>query len=544
LLFSTIKGVGLPPSQLTARARKRADARAPAFRSAGFWTTDPVDLLADAARNYGERAAVATRTDNVNYAELDAAVTRNAAQMVAAGIQPDEPILIVVENTLDSLIAIHAVFRSGGLALLMTASAGVAHLRDVVQQTSPRFGVASSEWRTEHLSLASDPVEWLRLSRDEAVASDTPEYRAADPDRPALVIFTSGTTSKPKGVIHSLNTIRTASRNYIEAASLTGDDRLFLVSPMASVTGVLQAITVPPLLGAQVVLEQKWHPARSYDFLLASRGTFFGGTDLLLNELLNEAEARGHSQVPIRSVFLGGAMLDPQILMRIEEQFGITVMPAYGSSEAPISTSGMRDEPRAVRLADDGRPLSGVDIKIGSVTDGQECCIGGPHLFLGYADAEDDEVAFENSREAYGSDWFATGDLASFDEGRLNIVGRIKDIVVRKGMKIPIAEVEAMMASIPEVRQAAGFSVADPETGEHLAIAIRLAAGSEFTFENSCAILLRNGLAKWKLPEEIVIWEKAFPETATGKVQRTQLAEMSLKMHRQVAPRIQEPSGR
>jgi acyl-CoA synthetase (AMP-forming)/AMP-acid ligase II len=526
----------LPISQLTAAALERARARASDFQSAGFWTKDPIDLVADAAHRFGNQIAVTTRTDEMTYEQLDASVSYAAGRLIDRGVQSNEPVLIIVGNSLESLIAIHAVLRIGGLALLVTASAGEAHVKDVIGQTSPRLATASTAWMAEHASVSSLPVEWVTLERSEAVNSDTPVGRPSDPDRPALVIFTSGTTSRPKGVIHSLNTMGSASRNYIEAASLTERERLFLVSPMASVTGVLQAITVPPMLGARVVLEDKWSPARSFELLLATDGTFFGGTDLLLNELLDEAERRGHSSVSIRSVFLGGAMLDQRILQRVEEQFHIVVMPAYGSSEAPISTAGMRHETPDVRLADDGRPLTGVDIRIGSSTDARECCISGPHLFLGYTDEEDDAMAFDSSDTE--EDWFATGDLATMDGGRLKIIGRIKDIVIRKGMKIPIAEVEGMMLSLPGVRQAAGFGVADLETGEHLAMAVRMSSGSRFDFEDTCARLLSEGLAKWKLPEDVVVWDEAFPETVTGKVQRARLAEMSTEMPRFLVDRL------
>jgi acyl-CoA synthetase (AMP-forming)/AMP-acid ligase II len=528
----------LQTSRLTAKARARAEARAPDFRSTGHWTIGPIDLVADAARWYGPRTAVTTRTEEMTYEQLDASVSHAAKRLVDSEVETGEPILIIVENALDSLIAIHATLRINGLALLVTASAGEAHVKDVVGQTSPRIAIASEAWLARHASVASLPVEWLSLERAETAGSEVPLRRPTDPDRPALVIFTSGTTSRPKGVIHSLNTMRSASRNYIEAAALTKDERLYLVSPMASVTGVLQAITVPPLLGAQVILEDKWDPSGSFDLLLATGGTFFGGTDLLLNDLLDEAERRRQTSITIRSVFLGGAMLNQRILQRVENQFQIVVMPAYGSSEAPISTSGTRHETQDVRLGDDGRPLSGVELRIGSATDARECCIGGPHLFLGYTDGEDDLVAFDTSDPE--RDWFATGDLATLDRGRLKITGRVKDIVIRKGMKIPIAEVEGMMASLPGIRQAAGFGVKDEETGEHLAMAVRIRPGNEFSFEDMCHKLLSDGLAKWKLPEDIVVWHEAFPETATGKVQRARLAEMSSKMPHFLVARLRE----
>ena len=133
---------------------------------------------------------------------------------------------------------------------------------------------------------------------------------------------------------------------------------------------------------------------------------------------------------------------------------------------------GRAHEPESVRLADDGRPLRGVEVRIGSRVDPAECCIGGAHLFLGYVDRDDDAAAFED-------DWFRTGDLAEMRDGRLKISGRIKDIVIRNGLNIPIAEVDGMVAALPGIVQCAGYGVADGTTGERLAMAVRPQPGAD-----------------------------------------------------------------
>jgi acyl-CoA synthetase (AMP-forming)/AMP-acid ligase II len=355
-------------------------------------------------------------------------------------------------------------------------------------------------------------------------------------DEPSVVIFTSGTTSRPKGVVHSLSTLDVASRNYIDCAELTSDDRLFVVSPLASVTGILQAITVTPLIDALVVLESKWDPPSTCDLLLETAGTFFGGPDLLLDRLLDEVEARGRSETTIRAVYLGGTMLEPRILDRVERDFGIVVMRAYGSSEAPISTASARREPREQRLADDGAPLAHVEVRSGSSADPTECCIRGPHVFLGYVGEGDDDGAFDD-------DWFRTGDVADLRGGRVKIVGRIRDVVIRKGMKVPISEVEGYLNALPGVLRSAGYAVPDTETGERLAMAVVLAGGVTAADLGELAVigdsLVAAGLAKWKLPEELVIWDEDFPQNAAGKVLRDRLGDAAGDRVRILAPRLQ-----
>jgi acyl-CoA synthetase (AMP-forming)/AMP-acid ligase II len=207
------------------------------------------------------------------------------------------------------------------------------------------------------------------------------------------------------------------------------------------------------------------------------------------------------------------------------------VMRAYGSSELPVSTSGLRTESRAVRHADDGVALADVEVRMGSIADPTECCIRGPHTFLGYTDTEDDAEAFDG-------EWFRTGDVADLAGGRVRIVGRLKDIVIRNGMKIPAAEVEEAVARIAGVRECAAYSVADTTTGERLAVAMVLDTDVEMSLATVAETLVSAGLPKYKLPEELVFWDRPLPVNANGKVERGKLHERSVGRPRVLAERV------
>jgi len=435
---------------LTASAATRAGARAPGFRAAGWWGTEPVDLVRVAAARDPERVALVGRGRSLTYAELDAAVDGAVVALRAEGVDGGDTLLLLVGNDVASVVAIHAALRAGALTMVTPTSAGSAQLRDIVAMTEPSITLAPDAMLPTTVDERG-PTRWIPLA---SVGNADPDSDARspgrDPDEPSMVIFTSGTTSRPKGVVHSLNTMLAATRNFVDAAAMTAADNVFLISPLASVTGMMQAITVTPVLGAQVTIESRFDDVATFDFLVETGATFFGGPDLLLDRVLHEAAARGIAEVPITSVFLGGSMLDPRILARAEHEYGIVVLRAYGSSEAPVSTASARDEPEAVRLADDGRPLRGVEVRIGSQVDPAECCIGGAHLFLGYVDPDDDAHAFDDG-------WFRTGDLAELRDGRLRISGRIKDIVIRHGLNIPISEVDGLVAALPGVVQCAGI---------------------------------------------------------------------------------------
>ncbi len=516
--------------QLTASAAARAAARAPRFRAAGWWGTEPVDLVAAAAHRDPDRVAVAERGRSQTYGELHTAVDGAVEALRAEGIAPGDAVLLLVANDIVSVVAIHAALRVGALVMVAPTSAGRAQVDDIVAATTPAMVLAPDAL----LPSAGEPAStrWVPI---DTIGGAEPVVGAPasgrDRDEPSMVIFTSGTTSRPKGVVHSLNTMLVATRNYIDAAGLTAADNLFVISPLASVTGMMQAITVAPALGGQLTIESRFDDVATFDLLMDTGGTFFGGPDLLLDRVLSEAAARGIAEVPIAVVYLGGSMLDPRILARAEHDYGVEVLRAYGSSEAPLSTSGVRGEPEAVRLADDGVPLPGVEVRIGSRVDPAECCIGGAHLFLGYVDPDDDATAFDD-------DWFRTGDLAELRDGRLKISGRIKDIVIRNGMNIPIAEVDGLVGALPGVLQCAGYGVADDTTGERLAMAVRLETGAALAFDAMVDALVTAGVAKWKIPEELVLWDEPFPETASGKVQRTLLEERGTGRPRALAARL------
>jgi len=517
------------PTELLRHAQLRAEALRPRYRAAGHWSAQPADVVRDATMRHPTRLALKDRGVELTYAELDARIDWAVDVLVAAEARALDPVVVVVGNDVDSVVAVHAALRIDAVVLLVPRSSGPAQVADIIARTNAALGVAPN-WPAVAEPELSGRCKWIELS-DSAHSGGSPPCRPRRPaDAPALVLYTSGTTSKPKGVIHSLSTLVKASTNYIVAAGLGADDRIFLISPLASVTGVLQAVLIPPLLAAPVVLEDRWDPVATSDLLLSSGATWYGGPDRLLGRVLDEAVARDEA-IPLRAVYLGGTMLDRRLVERIEDDFGIVVMRAYGSSEVPISTSGLRTESRAVRHADDGVALADVEIRLGSAGDATECCIAGPHAFLGYTDADDDADAFDG-------DWFRTGDVAELVEGRVRIVGRLKDIVIRNGLKIPVAEVEDAVGQIPGVRECAAYPVGDATTGERLAVALVLDAGVRLSVADVAAALVAAGLPKYKLPEELVFWDEPLPVNANGKVARNTLHARSQGLPRALADRL------
>jgi acyl-CoA synthetase (AMP-forming)/AMP-acid ligase II len=514
------------PTVLLRNGQRRAAALRDRYRAQGFWSEQPSDIVRSTAARHPDRLALCARGIELTYADLDERVDQACSALASAGVKASTPVVVVVGNDVDSVIAVHAAVRLDAVVLLVPRSAGEAQVADIITRTRAEFGIAPN-WAPAASAL-TEQLTWIDVDTDDPLGTRHRSRRAAD--EPCLVLYTSGTTSAPKGVIHSLSTLAKASSNYIAAAGLDSADRIFLISPLASVTGVLQALLIGPMLSAPVILEDNWDPVGTCELLISSGATWYGGPDRLLDRLLDESVARG-SDVPLRAVYLGGTMLDRRIVERIEDDFGIIVMRAYGSSEVPVSTSGLRREPKHVRHADDGVALADVEVRVGSVGDATECCIRGPHTFLGYTDPDDDVQAFDG-------DWFRTGDVAEVRDNRVRIVGRIKDIIIRNGLKIPAAEVEDAVAKMPGVRECAAYSVADPTTGERLAVAMVLDTGVQVTLAEVAEALISAGLPKFKLPEELVFWDEPLPVNANGKIERNKLGARAGGRPRALADRV------
>lgn len=516
-------------TELLRHAHQRAEKLRARYRAAGFWSAEPIDVVRSTAARHPTRLAVADRGTKLTYGELDERIESAALTMVDAGVAPGSAIVLVVGNDVGSVVAVHAALRIDAVVLLAPRSAGPAQVADILTRAGAQFGAAPN-WAKITEPELSGRCRWIQIGDGAQRGACRPVRPVRSADEPCFVLYTSGTTSRPKGVIHSLSTLAKASANYIAAAGLASDDRIFLISPLASVTGVLQALFIGPMLAIPVILEDRWDATATCDLLVTSGATWYGGPDRLLDRVLDEAVVRD-AVVSLRAVYLGGTMLDRRIVERIEDDFGIVVMRAYGSSEIPISTSGLRTEPRDIRHADDGVALGEVEVRVGSLADPTECCVKGPHTFLGYIDAEDDKVAFEG-------EWFRTGDVAELVDGRVRIVGRIKDIVIRNGLKIPAVEVEEAVSRMEGVCECAAYSVPDATTGERLAIAVVLEPGMEISLAEVARALVGEGLPKYKLPEELVLWNEPLPVNANGKVDRTKLDARSAGRHRLLADRL------
>lgn len=507
---------------------------AAAYRRHGWWPTQHLRAGVEAVAGAEPgRWAIADEEGICTYGELRRRIERSIGALVGAGLRPGDPVLLVAPNHRASVSAFAAILRASGVVVALDRRAGAADVAQAVAATAPRVIVAPDALRTTlHLDAVGVPV--LALATLHVGRQPVDDWAEPDWLAPRIVLFTSGTTSRPKAVVHHLHSFSAGVANLGQAFGFGEADAPFLCSPLASITGLSQVQLA--LGGGHIVLEDDFQPARSVDRLEHHRATLLGGAPVITELLFAEYQRRGTGATSLRTIALGGSMIPPAVVTTAVQRFGIRAIRVYGSSEAPTHTaSGTGDEPGGIPV-DEGVPLRGGAVRIGSPAAPDEVLVKGPNLFQGYLEREDNEGAFVDG-------WFSTGDLGEMDDGRLTVRGRLKEVVVRKGVKISLAEIDEVLRDLPGTLEGAAFGLPDDDTGERLAVALHVRPEAAVTYDDVCAHLRRIGLATGKLPEQVDLWADPLPRTPSGKIQRRALASPPPGVRSDVAPRLRRAAG-
>jgi len=328
-----------------------------------------------------------------------------------------------------------------------------------------------------------------------------------DADDVRMIMYTSGTTGRAKGVLHTHNTIHALIGQIGEHWRVAPGDTFLVPSPIAHIGGSIYAFECPLLLGSTAVLMQRWDPDAAVQLMLAERVTHMAGATPFLTGLLDAAQRAG-TRLPDLKVFIcGGASVPPSLIRSATEYFeSAAVSRVYGSTEVPVTTVGaLGDVDHAADT--DGRP--GIaDVKL---IDG-EICARGPQMLLGYLHAEDETAAFDDDG------YFHTGDLGRWvDDGYLVVTGRAKDIIIRNGENISPKEVEDILIGHPGIAEIAIVGVPDERTGERACAVVVPGPEPPPNVAAMREMLAAHGVAKFKAPEQVVVWD-ALPKNDAGKV--------------------------
>jgi long-chain acyl-CoA synthetase len=473
------------------------------------------------------------------YQQLDAAVARASAWLFESGVRPGDRVMIVCENCRAFIAAFLAVIKIDAWPALVNARLSAREIdsirdhcgaRRVIYTTSVSPHAAQHAKR--HGAVIGDVAGLGSIGfgpLNEAVEPEPIEKSRAD--RVAALIYTSGTTGLPKGVVLTHKNLLFIAVVAAKIRSLTPDDRLYGILPMSHAVGLSVVLLGTLFSGATLYLSPRFDPPAALTAMEKDRLTIVLGVPSMFALLAEYAKMKGLERLKfpaLRIISSSGAPLQPAVKSAVENLFGMVLHNGYGVTEcSPTIAQARVDEPRGDTSV--GRVLPGVEIRLvgpdgRDVGDGEvgELWVRGPNIAKGYYRAPEETAAAIN-REG----WFNTRDLARLEDGNLFIVGRTKELIVRFGMNVYPAEVEAALNTHPAVIRSAviGRNVQGVEGGEEVLAFVQPSPGSPLTVAEVADHAAQN-LAPYKRPSQIFLVQE-MPLTPTGKVMKEELAKMA-----------------
>jgi acyl-CoA synthetase (AMP-forming)/AMP-acid ligase II len=461
-----------------------------------------------------------------------------AAGLHRLGLREGDTLVAQVPNWKEGMLTLLAALRLGLLYVPVAHTCAASELEFILRKTNARALVVPGRWKKidygarvralghlpdlEHVIVIgdhdiADAVQWSSLSNARSI--DLPAL-TAKPDDGWLILFTSGTTGDPKGVVHTHHSFASEVELYPLQLSPRGGP-FFVPMPSGHIAGLIFLLR-PFLVGDPTILMDAYEKDLAIELLARYRADRGGGVPLMIADYMNHAGevfADGAVQLTI------GATSVPPSLLEQCEALGWPGTRSYGLTEHPTVSGAWPEDSLEKRAGTDGRLLAGVSIRLvgedGNVVpegDAGEIVTMGPELCKGYLDPEHNAAAFA------ADGWFHTGDIGVQDaQGYLSIVDRKKDLIIRGGENIASKEVEDVMLRHPAVEEVAALGWPDDRLGERVGIFVRLRAGvTDLTLAEVRSHFATTGLATYKTPEHIVLTDD-FPRTPAGKIRKPEL---------------------
>ena len=495
---------------------------------------------------HADKLALVDGERRLRFADLDRLSTDVARAFVTLGVRPGDVVAYQLPNWWEAVVIFLAAARIGAVVNPLLPLFRARELEFILAQARPSVLVIPGVFRgcDYRALIAGIRVRLPRVARVFVVRDDpgadtesfggllagaatktaAPIPPPPAPGAPLLLMYTSGTTAEPKGVRHTHATLTAEVESLERVHGLTPADTTLMPSPLTHISGVIHAILVPALLGTAAILMERWDAASALRLIERERVTYMVGAPTFLRDLADDPARTKHDLSSLRLFSCGGADVSAALVRRAREHLGCVVKRVYGSTEFPTITTTDAADAASMGADTEGRAIPPAGLRIVD-EDGQPLAAGlegevqarGPECFVGYSDPSLDGEAFT------ADGWFRTGDLGTVDAaGYLRITGRLKDIVIRKGEKFSVRELEERIAQHPAVADVAVVALADAETGERACAVVVLVAGATLTLAELGRFLGAGGLAKQKLPEQLEI-VPALPRTDSGKVHRAEL---------------------
>nr|WP_211177065.1 AMP-binding protein [Pseudonocardia acidicola] len=525
------------------------------FTREGYWRNRTItDFLDAAAAKDPDKLAVVDPRGRCTYGELKALVDRCALGLLELGIGPGDMVSFQLPNWTEWIVVHYAASRIGAVSNPLIPIYRDREVGYMLRLAASKLVVVPREFRgydhaemvqrlrpglpdLEHVMVVGEPLDQMSSW---AEFIETPWERRRDPaelpalrphpDELTLLMFTSGTTGDPKGVMHTHNTLIAANDPWPDRLGLDGDTVFHMASTFGHLTGFLYGARLPTQLAATGVYQDVWNAERFVELVEEHGITISSGATPFLSDTLGAANLADHDVSSLRRYCCMGAPIPRVMLREAREKLpGVAVLGGWGQSENGLVTLGKPDDPEAKITNTDGCPWPGMQIRVVD-WEGAELPAGtegrlqvkGQTLFVGYANG------IEMTRASFDGDWFDTGDLAVIDaDGYLSISGRTKDVIIRGGENIPVSYVENVLYEHPRIDTVALVAMPDPRLQERACAVVVLTPGELLTLDDVRRFLQEKGVAKPYWPERLEVVAD-MPRTASGKIQKFRLREQIL----------------
>jgi acyl-CoA synthetase (AMP-forming)/AMP-acid ligase II len=523
--------------------------RAARYRELGLWDDQRIgDLVGNQAARTPDRELFVFEGRRVSYREFDAWVTTVASDLVRRGVRRGDRVMVQLPNSLEALVLQVAAFRIGAVDMPVIPIYREHEVRQIVAESRPAVVAAAARLGSREPAAELDAIVaalghepavryitagerpgWSPVAAPgEVAATELPEPLPAD--EPALLLYTSGTTSAPKGALLSSAALFAHMRNFQVALDVGEDGVILCATPVSHLGGFVAGVIFPAFLGARSVIMPGWRPDEAVEIIEQEGASLAMGATIFLSDLVQRYEAGAGRKHRLDLYACAGATMPPSLVLRAEA-VGVRAMRCYGMTEtAGVCAAAPGDAAVERRSQWDGQVLAGMEIQAVAPdrtprpagVEG-ELRIRGPQLLTAYTDTE-------RTREQIDSEgWFYPGDIGVVDgEGWIRMSGRIKDIINRGGEKFSALDIESAIASHPDVAAVAVTAVPDERLGEAVGAWIVLTPGTPWHGPDRLVEHLETvRLARQKIPAQWTV-VPSLPTTASGKVQKNKLAAWNL----------------
>jgi long-chain acyl-CoA synthetase len=486
-------------------------------------------LLTESAARAPQAAAIRLGQVELSYAELDRGSARLAGLLRAHGVEPGDRVGVMLPNVPEFPIAYYGVLRAGGTVVPMNVLLKRREIAFYLEDSGAKVLLAWHGFLEEAEEGAAEadaePIAVEPAAFSATLEEHEPEPGLADTaeDDTAVILYTSGTTGKPKGAeLTHVNLFRNADVSSRTTCEIGGGDVVLGALPLFHSFGQTVAMNASLMVGACLTLVPKFDPGEALATMQRDRVTHFYGVPTMFGALLHHPERESFDTSSLRTCITGGASMPVEVLRGFEEAFGAVVLEGYGLSEtSPVACSNHPDRER--KPGSIGTPIEGVEMRVVDESDqpvaqGEvgEIVIRGHNIMKGYWQRPD------ATAEAMRGGWFHSGDMARTDEdGYFYIVDRKKDLIIRGGYNVYPREVEEVLYEHPKIREAAVVGVPHDEWGEEIGAAVVLHEGEELSAEEVSAYV-KERIAAYKYPR--VVWFlDDLPKGPTGKILKREI---------------------